>query len=196
MNDQSAVSDQELLQRIAQGDEDAFRRLFDLHRDKVFNLAYRYTGSHADAEEISQDVFLKVYKKAASFRQEARFTTWLYRITVNTCLNFKRRKKIPIESLDQMQEPGPGFQEPAAPRSENPEEIYKRRKRAELVRHALDQLPSKQRIAFIMGKFDGYSYDEISKVLGINTNAVAALMHRAKEQLKKFLLPLRLKGEL
>jgi len=159
-------------------------------------LAYRYTGSYADAEEISQDVFLKVYKKAASFRQEARFTTWLYRITVNTCLNFKRRQKIPVESLDSLQEPGPGFMEPAGPASEKPEEIFRRRKKAELIRQALDQLPPKQRIAFIMSKFEGYSYDDISKVLGINTNAIAALMHRAKEQLKKVLQPYRLKGEL
>ncbi|HEX7320609.1 MAG TPA: RNA polymerase sigma factor [bacterium] len=188
MNDQPAIPDHDLLQRIVQRDESAFRQLFDRHRDQVFNLAYRYTGSSADAEEISMDVFLKVYKKAASFRREARFTTWLYRITVNTCLNFKRRKKIMTESLDFVQEP--------APRSEEPEEIYRGRKKAELVRNALDSLPPKQRIAFIMGKFDGYSYDEISKVLGISANAVAAIMHRAKEQLKKVLQPFRLKGEL
>ncbi len=196
MSDPTITTDSELIAQVAQKDERAFHELYNRHQTQVFNLAYRYTGSYADAEEISQDVFLKVYKKAASFRQEARFTTWLYRITVNTCFNFKRRKKIPIESLDQMQEPGPGFQEPAAPRSENPEEIYRRRKRAELIRNALDTLPPKQRIAFIMGKFDGYSYDEISKVLGINANAVAALMHRAKEQLRKVLQPYRIKGEL
>jgi RNA polymerase sigma-70 factor (ECF subfamily) len=196
MPDSTTVPDPELIARVVLKDERAFHELYGRHHDRVFNLAYRYTGSYADAEEISQDVFLRVFHKAASFRQEARFTTWLYRITVNACLNFKRRKKIPTESLDSMQEPGPGFHEPAGPKSENPEEIYRRRKKAELIRSALDTLPPKQRIAFIMGKFDGYSYDDISKVLGMNTNAVAALMHRAKEQLQKVLQAYRTKGEL
>lgn len=196
MSDQNAVADHDLLQRVAGRDEGAFRQLFDRHRDRVFNLAYRYTGSYADAEEISQDVFLKVYKKAASFRREARFTTWLYRITVNTCLNSKRRKKVATESLDSLQAAGTGLHEPAAPPADDPGEIYRRRKKAALIRQALDSLPPKQRIAFVMGKFEGYSYDEISSVLGINANAVAALMHRAKERLRKVLQPYRSKGEL
>ncbi len=194
MNDQPVAPDHELLQRITQQDEGAFRQLFDRHRDHVFNLAYRYTWSYADAEEITQDVFIKIYKKAGTFQHRAKFTTWLYRITVNACLNYKRRQKINIESIEAMSESGLTAQEPVAPDSANPETIYRRQQQAKLIRQALDQLPAKSRLAFILNKFEGYSYDEISEVLGANRNTVAALIHRAKMQIKKILLPWHKRG--
>lgn len=194
MNDQPEISDQVLLERITQGSEDAFRKIFERHRDRVFNLAYRYAGSLADAEEITQDVFIKIFKKAGTFQHRSKFTTWLYRITVNTCLNYKRRQQINIESIEAMAENGLTAQEPVAPDSANPEAIYRRRQKAKLIRQALDQIPAKSRLAFILNKFEGYSYDEISEVLGTNRNTVAALIHRAKMQIKKILLPWHQQG--
>jgi RNA polymerase sigma-70 factor (ECF subfamily) len=187
--------DRELIDRIAQKDEKSFRELFDRYQERVFNLAYRYTGSYHDAEEITQDVFLKVYKGAAKFRHGSHLNTWLYRITINTAMNFKMKKRIATESLDEITEPGALKEEPAAAGAQNPEEIYKRKKKEESIRAALDSLPSNQRAAFVLAQYEGMTYAEISKVLFVSVSAVESLIYRARQSLIVKLRPLVDRGQ-
>lgn len=196
MRDNNAnPDDRELMNRIVQKDEKAFRQLFERYQNRIFNLAYRYTGSFHDAEEITQDVFLKVYKSAHNFRHGSGLGTWLYRITINTAMNFKRKKRIATESLDQITEPGQNREEPAAATAYNPEEIYKRKKREESIRAALDYLPSNQRAAFVLAKYEGLTYLEISKVLSVSVAAVESLIYRARQSLVVKLRPLVDRGQ-
>jgi len=196
LDNYEGTDDRELISRVAQKDEKAFRQIFERYQNRVFNLAYRYTGSYPDAEEITQDVFLKVYKNAVSFRYQSAFSTWLYRITINTAMNYKRKRRIAAESLDQVNEPGSKREEPAAASAQNPEEIYKRKKRQEIIQAALDSLPPNQRAAFVLAKYEGMTYDEISKVLTVSVAAVESLIYRARQGLIVKLRPLVDRGEL
>jgi len=195
-DDHDGADDRELMDRIVNKDEKAFRQIFERHQNRVFNLAYRYTGSYHDAEEITQDVFLKVYKNANSFQHGSSLGTWLYRIAINTAMNFKRKKRLATESLDQINEPGSMRDEPAAAITQNPEEIYKRKKRRELIQSALDSLPPNQRAAFVLAQFEGMTYLEISKVLSVSIAAVESLIYRARQSLVVKLRPLIDRGEL
>jgi RNA polymerase sigma-70 factor, ECF subfamily len=190
-----APDDRELIGRVARQDEAAFHQLYERYLERVFNLAYRYTGSYHDAEEITHDVFLKVYKNAAKFRRQSSLGTWLYRITVNACMNFKRKKRIAIESLDQISEPGQETREPAAASEQNPEEIYKRKKQRELIQSALEELPENQRLAFILSVYEGLTYLEISEVLAVSVSAVESLIYRARQGLIAILGPHMRRGE-
>ena len=195
-DDHDGADDRELMDRIVNKDEKAFRQIFERYQTRVFNLAYRYTGSYHDAEEITQDVFLKVYKSAKTFRHGSSLGTWLYRITINSAMNFKRKKRIAQESLDQINEPGSGREEPAAAIDKNPEEIYKRKRRRELIQAALDSLPPNQRAAFVLAQYEGMTYLEISKVLSVSVAAVESLIYRARQSLVVKLRPLIDRGEL
>jgi RNA polymerase sigma-70 factor (family 1) len=188
--------DRELIGRIARQDEAAFRQLYERYHERIFSLAYRYSGSYHDAEEITHDVFLKLYNNAAKFRHESSLGTWLYRITVNVCMNLKRKKRLAVESLDQISEPGQKREEPAAASAQNPEEIYKRKKQQELIQSALDSLPTNQRLAFVLAQYEDLTYLEISKVLSVSVPAVESLIFRARQGLIARLSPHMKRGGL
>jgi len=186
--------DESLIKRFVSNDESAFEELFRRYEQKIFNLVYRYIGSYPETEELTQDVFVKVYKSAQTFKGKSKFSTWIYRIAVNTCLNYKKKKRLVMESLDRS-----GTQpvkELIAPNSTTPEELFERARKMLIIQQAIDSLPPNQKIAFILSKYEGFSYAEISEIINTSISAVESLLFRAKQQLKKELTPYKEIGDL
>jgi RNA polymerase sigma-70 factor (ECF subfamily) len=179
--------DATLVTAVAAGDADAFEELVRKYERPVLSTAYRYLGDRVAAEDAAQDIFLKVWRSAQSFKGKSSFSTWLFRIAVNHCLNFraKRRRRRAEPLSDEVPDARPG-----------PAEHFEEDAKSELVREAVAELPGKQRIALILSKFEGRSYKEIARIMGVSLASVESLVFRAKRNLKKTLLPLRERGEL
>lgn len=187
--DESAVnSDSELLALIVAGDQPAFEQLVLRHQGKVFSLVYRFTRNRQDAEELAQEVFLKIWKYARAFKGRSAFSTWLYRLAVNTCLNYRQKKKIGTEPL-------PLRGDFAAETNPAGAEIITR-ERENLLNKALNALPVRQKMALILANFEGKSYEEIAAIMEVSLSAVETLLFRARRNLAEILRPFKNKGEL
>jgi RNA polymerase sigma-70 factor (ECF subfamily) len=180
--------DVELLALTAAGDQAAFAELVRSHQSRVFNMAYRFSRDRQDAEDLTQEVFLKVWKYAQTFKGKSAFSTWLYRLAVNTCLNDRQKKKIDPEPL-------PLLGEFAAETNAAGAEIITR-ERENLLNKALNGLPVRQKMALILANFEGKSYEEIAAVMEVSVSAVETLLFRARQNLAGILRPLKNKGEL
>lgn len=177
--------DRELLARAAEGDREAFTVLVEAHQDRVISLCRRYLGNREEARDAAQDVFLKVWRKAGSYRPRARVSTWIHRIAVNHCLNLLRRRKI-VRFLpfvrggddDETPDLDPEDSRPG------PAESLEARRRWSATRRAVDALPESQRSVLILAKFEGLSYQEIAETLGITVGAVESRLFRAMRRLE------------
>jgi RNA polymerase sigma-70 factor, ECF subfamily len=177
--------------RVKKGDMNAFHLLFDKHKQGVVSFCYRYCGHRAISEELAQEVFLRVFKAARRYRPKARFTTWLYRIATNVCLNELRKGEYrqQIDSLDH--KGGDGVPVEAQDKEKlTPETQFQECQRDDLVQQALSQLPGKQRAALLLRIKGEFSYREIAKQIGCTENHVKVLIYRGRQQLKKKLRPL------
>jgi RNA polymerase sigma-70 factor, ECF subfamily len=175
------MTSEALLHKVAQGDGAAFKALVIRHQNHVFNLAYRILGDRQRSEDIAQEVFLKVWQTATTFQQKSKFTTWLYRITVNLCLNeIKSRQRWSwIRFLHAFKTDEVGT-EHLIDRSPSAEDLVIAQELSHRITKALQALPENQRIALILRRYDGLSYQEISGVLDCSVSAVDALLVRAK----------------
>jgi len=179
--------DKELLALAAAGDQEAFWDLVKRHEGRVLGLAYRFTRDRLDAEELAQDVFFKVWRHAGSFRGESSFATWLYRLTVNACLNFKQGRKARPAPLPLAGDIDAG----EAPAGEG----LVAAEREALLKSALAS-PARQRLALALASFEGRSYEEIAAAMEVSVPAVESLIFRARRNLAAVLRPLRQKGEI
>lgn len=186
-------SDVELMLAAGAGDQGAFGDLVDRHRDAIVNLTYRYLGNRADAEDLAQEVFLKVYRARKRYRPEAKFTTWLYRVAVNACLNEVRNRRsrpthgaAPLTSGDEAGGLIPALADAAA---ESPADATLRSELAEQVRDAVDGLPERQRLALLLNKFHGLGYEELAASLDMTIPAVKSLLVRARENVRRRIEP-------
>jgi RNA polymerase sigma-70 factor (ECF subfamily) len=164
------------------GDESAFRSLFEKHGRAMVAFCHHFVRDGARAEELAQDVFLKVHRSAARYQPSARFKTFLYRIASNHCLNELRRGEYAVRRAVESAEDDQG--EPTDPDSlagpaPTPEENMLAIALGEAVEKLLAQLPEKQRAAFVLGRLEGLSYEEIADVLDTTIPAVKSLVHRA-----------------
>ncbi|MBV8881183.1 MAG: sigma-70 family RNA polymerase sigma factor [Planctomycetaceae bacterium] len=178
MSAEFADPDIELMLRFQKGDERCFEELVKKHTRGVLNLVYRYLGDASRAEDVSQDIFVKVYRARMKYEPKAKFSTWLYRIAVNHCLNEIRSRKsqpslgTPIN--DMIEEP----------EGENPDARLTRTELQGAVKAAIDALPENQRMAVILSRYEDMSYDEIAETMGMSLEAVKSVLFRAKENLK------------
>ncbi|MCX6557432.1 MAG: sigma-70 family RNA polymerase sigma factor, partial [Candidatus Aminicenantes bacterium] len=182
------MSDLEVLALTAAGDQGAFSDLVKRYQDKVFGMAYRYARDRQDAEELAQEIFLKVWQHARTFKGRSAFATWLYRLAVNTCLNYRQKKKI-------VPEPLPLLGDFAAETNSAGSEIIAQ-ERQNLLDKAMDTLPARQKMALILANFEGKSYEEIAGLMEVSISAVETLLFRARQNLAAMLRPLKKKGEL
>jgi RNA polymerase sigma-70 factor (ECF subfamily) len=180
--------DAQLMLRVQHGDREAFETLVNRYKQPVMNLVYRIVGDLREAEDISQNVFVQVYKSAARYRVSAKFSTWLYTITRNLCLNeIRRRTRHPAESLDTV----PAGQEDQVPRqfedsrTAGPPESLLQSELERNIQRALDDLPANQRVAILLCRQDDLSYEQIAQVLGCSLSATKSLIHRARETLRE-----------
>lgn len=153
--------------------ERELEQLYDEHKGRVFSTAYRMVGNRPDAEDITQDVFIKVFKHMDAFRGEAAISTWIYRITVNTCFDFLRKRKrqaaVPLEDVPEPSTPSQGLKR--------------------LIETMVTQLPATYRKVFTLYDIQGLKHAEIAETLGITEGASKSLLHRARAQLRKRLQP-------
>jgi RNA polymerase sigma-70 factor (ECF subfamily) len=177
--DPQATADEELVRACAAGDRGAFDTLVARHQRQVYLLCYRLVGNHEDASELAQDAFVRAYRALGRFRGDARFTTWLHRISVNVCLNRLASKRPVHEPLVEI--------ERAAGRGEPADAAILRIERAEAVRVAIARLPKKQRATLILRAYHDLPYDEIARILGSSAGAVKANFFHALGNLKKSL---------
>ena len=177
-------ADAALMVRLRDGDRESFTRLLDKHRGPVINFLYRMVQSHSAAEELAQEVFLRVFRSRNSYEPTAKFTTWLFRIATHLALNWIRdgQKERGQQSLDAHQPAGSVRQVPD--RSPNAEQKLLLAARLEEVRRAIQSLPPKQRAAVLMHKYEELEYSQIAVVLGCTDSAVKSLLFRAYESLR------------
>lgn len=169
-----------LIKRFNNGDETAFRTLVSRHKEKVRNLIYLTLGNTDAIDDISQDVFVSVYRKLKTFRFESQFTTWLYRITVNKCRDHLR--KIKIRSIFS---PFTNEEDTLIAPEQLPDDFDIKI----IVRQAIAKLPEKLKVPLILKDFDGLSYQEISETMGMEIGTIKSRIFRAREGLKKILAP-------
>lgn len=178
-------SDFELMARIASGDDGAFAALFERHYQRVLNIVYRFLGSESEAEDIAQDAFMRIYKAAARYEPTAQFTTWLYQIVANLCLNVRRkrgRSKLKLVGGEERDDPLNLAPDERALEGADAALISED---ARLVREALQEIPENQRLALILMHFEQQSQAEIADALGITPNAAKQLCHRARASLRE-----------
>ena len=178
-----------LVERLKQGDEAAFKQIVESWQNMVYNTALGILQNAQEAEDVAQEVFVQVFESIKDFKSEAKLSTWLYRITVSKALDNLRRKKRKkrfayIQSLfgadNKTEIEKPDFNHPGV--------TLDNKERAAVLFKAINQLPENQKIAFSLHKLEGLSYQEISEVMKTSVSSIESLMHRAKNNLRKWLV--------
>lgn len=173
------MQDEELVHSILKGNQRDYERLILKYQSNVFRTAMGLLHNREDAEDITQDVFIKVFQSLRDFGGKAAFSTWLYRITINTSLNFirkKKRQKLWLSLVAAFQQPSSGKQ---------PDALIIEKSEREIIRNGIEHLREKQRIAFVLSKYEELSQKEVAAIMGISEGAVEQLLIRAKYNLKK-----------
>ena len=166
-----------------------FRTILDEYQDKVYNQAWRMLGSREEAEEATQDVFLRLHRSLADFRGESQLSSWIYRIVANVCISRLRKKQLDTASLDEPIEPaGRAVLETLPDESPNPEEAYEAAQTAENLRSAVRRLPANWAQAISLHHFQGLSYEEVAEAMEIPRATVATYILRGRRQLAKLLV--------
>lgn len=182
--------DAELVAAAAGGDRGAFGALVERHRGLVYRVAYQFSGRHHDADDIAQEVFIKAYRSLGRFRQDAQFTSWLYRIAMNACIDYSRRlgfSASPDEAetaLANHPAAGPG-----------PEACAFAGEVGQALQAAIDDLPPRQRLIFVMRHFENLKLVEIAEALGLAEGTVKRQLHAAVHRLRRVLRDARLAPE-
>jgi RNA polymerase sigma-70 factor, ECF subfamily len=176
--------DAELMLRVRDGDAASFALLLERHRAAVIHFLYRMVQNQAIAEELAQDVFLRVYRSRTSYEPTAKFTTWLFRIATHLALNWIRdgKHEKAHDSLDD--DPRDGTTRQLPDRGASVEQSLLRDARFREIRQAIEALPDKQRAAVLMHKYDEMEYSQIATVLSCSESAVKSLLFRAYETLR------------
>jgi RNA polymerase sigma-70 factor (ECF subfamily) len=174
-----------LMLRVREGDSSSFELLLHRHRTSVVHHLFRLVHNHAIAEELAQDVFIRVFRSRERYQPNAKFTTWLFRITTNVALNWRRdtRRQSAELHIDQLSSSVRTFEFRDA--SLNMDEIMIREHKAKEVRAAIHGLPSKQLAAVVMHKYEGMDYAQIAQVLNCSVPALKSLLFRAYENLRR-----------
>lgn len=178
---------EELMAGIAEGDDLAFRILVDRHQAYVLNLIYRFIGDPMKSQDLAQEVFLRVWQAARGYTPKAKFTTWLYRIAANLCLNeiksSRRRNRLPFLYSNKKDETH--VEETFPDASPSPEDLLLAGERSRRITDALQSLPENQRMALILKRYEDFSYEEIARIMGCSVSAVDSLLVRAKKNLQE-----------
>jgi len=171
-------TDHDVIEGCQRGDEDAFRELFETHKDKVYSIALRYAGDQAAAMDIAQDTFLKLMDRIGQFRGESSFDSWLYRLVVNSCMDYRRKQKhwLPMmeEFFDSFRAP-----EPTALQDLMQDE------RQQQVQEVVARLSPEHRMIVVMRYTEGLSYEEIAEILNCSRGTVASRLNRAHKVLER-----------
>ncbi len=173
----NSTSNYNTISSIANGDRSAFRQLYELYSEKVYNISLSYAQNEQDAEEITQDVFISIFRNAGKFNGDSAVGTWIYRITVNTSLNYLKRKKrfsflkFGVTTID-----NPDFEHPGV--------LLENRENAKLLFKVIDTLSKNQKTAFILSFVEELPRQEVADIMEISLKAVESLLQRSKRNLR------------
>jgi RNA polymerase sigma-70 factor, ECF subfamily len=188
------MQDRELIRGLKNGSPEAFRKLIELHQVSLIRLCKGFLVREDDVQDIVQETFIEVFESISRFREDARLSTWIYRIAVNKSLNLLRKNKIRrfFLSPDAISEGRQQADQIAQPDNtiEQPGFYLENREKTLQIRRAMDTLPGNQRIAFVLNKFQDLSYKEIAEIMDISLASVESLLHRAKMNLQQKLFAL------
>jgi RNA polymerase sigma-70 factor (ECF subfamily) len=176
----ATLTDAELVARAMEGEPRAFDLLVERHRRAVYQVCYRFVHHHEDASDLAQDVFVRAWRGLARFKGEAAFTTWLYRIAVNACLNHRSGRALhdePLEATDRIEDT----------QAERPGAGLRRAERAAAVRRAIRALPNRQRATLVLRLYHELSHQEIADILGSSVGTVKANFFHALGTMRKIL---------
>ena len=188
-----------LMLRVRDGDAGAFEELVGLWQDRLVTLFRHHTGDHATAEDLAQEVFLRVYRARAGYQPTAKFSTWIHTIANNVASDLRQRAYRRLERGVPMNvsasQSGIGLEQIAVAASgQRPARQADRGELQDIVRRAIAGLGDNQRMAVLLAKFEECSYDEIAAAMGLSVPAVKSLLHRAREQLREALEPYEREG--
>ena len=191
-------SDAALMVQVREGDREAFEALVTQYRQPILNFVARTLRDDAEAEDIAQQTFVQVWKSANRYQASARFSTWLFTIARNLCLNeIRRRSRHPADSLDAFDHPDDDLPSPqhADPSAASAPDLVTSGELVGKVEEAISDLPETQRTALLLCREEELSYEEISRVLGISLSATKSIIFRGREALKLRLKPYLKTGE-
>ncbi len=174
-----------LLERFKKGDASAFQEIVVAYQDSIYGLCFHMLGDYHSAQDAAQDTFLKAYQGLKAFRPEASVYTWLYRIAVNTCIDYKRKSS--LESLFRHRFDDERLIEQEPSDEPSPERASESGQLAFNLKKALDRLPRKLRAAIVLKEIEGLSYGEIADTLGISLGTVKSRISRARDELKELM---------
>ena len=180
------MTDKDLVEKIKNGDHNSFKVMIENHQRLILNTCKGFLHNEEDAHDVAQDVFIEAYRSIKKFRGDSKITTWLYRIAVNKSLNFIRdnRKHKQVNNIDLMYSKGEKHlaieSNPVLPDVE-----LENRERSVVLFNAIDELPKKQRKAFILNKYENLNYKEISEIMKKSVSSIESLLFRAKRNLQE-----------
>lgn len=190
----STTEDHRFIEKLRTGDRKAFNQLVLAHKDTILNVCYGFVKNTDEAEDLTQEVFLEIYKTISKFQEQSALSTWMYRIAVSKSLDalkhkksvkraafFEKRVRSESANLEMEQKAGD---------TPNPEVTLEQKQQREFIDHCLQQLAETQRIAFILSQQDGLSYKEIAEVMDKSLSSVESLVHRSKQSLRKIMTEL------
>ncbi len=181
----SAAQDLRWMERIKTGDEVAFRELIEAHQRRIIGTIAKMISDESEAEDIAQQVFIRVWKSAARYEPTAKFTTWLFKITRNLVFNeLRRRKRHPAQLLDALNSDDRPMQAPDLG-VKAPDTALLDEEMQGAIQQAIDELPETQRMAVILRRYDDIPYEEIGEILDLSVPAVKSVLFRARTELRE-----------
>jgi RNA polymerase sigma-70 factor (ECF subfamily) len=181
-------SDSILINQAKSGDDQAYEQLLKKYRNSVYNLVYRMVRDAEEAEDLTQEAFIKAFNSLAQFNEEYAFSTWLYKIATNNCIDFFRKRKLQTLSLDKPIQYKDSELHHEIPDPElNPEKNILATERSSIIREAIETLPEKYYTAIVLRHTEEKSYEEIAEILKLPIGTVKARIFRAREMLNKAL---------
>ncbi len=186
-----SLTDEELVSIFLEGKDQAFEAIVHRYHAQILNLAYRILGNRTDADDVTQEIFVLLYRKLKTFRGESRFSTWLYRVSVNACRDHIRKNRLQISLSSRSDEDMPEWEERIAANSiEHPDELLITMETQKKVQAAMKKLPQKFLVVLYLHDIKGYDYKEISEILGISLGTVKSRLNRARQKMLQELAPL------
>jgi RNA polymerase sigma factor (sigma-70 family) len=177
----TGLNDNELISKVLSGDQQAYGSLVSRYQNYVFTLALRFTKNREDAEEVSQDIFIKAYRALADFRGASKFSTWLYTIVNTTCITFLRKKRLEVHSLDNEKV----FEVADSQDSGMRANLVEQKSRVSMVNNAIKMLSTDDAEVITLFYKGEQTLEEIAQILGIEANTAKVRLHRARTRLKE-----------
>lgn len=182
-------ADKILIEAIQAGSQNAFQKLVETYQNMVANTCYGLLQNVADAEDVTQEVFIEVYRSISKFRGDSKLSTWLYRIATTRSIDIlrKRKRRSRVQSIQTFFDGEESAMQVPDNRSHSPQEALENEERAVILAKAVAQLPEPQQVAFTLSKYEDLSYQQIAEVMDRSVSSVESLLFRAKQNLRKYL---------